>query len=148
MFSKSFVIDDATALVSDMVYSYKNILSPVQIDAKTFQDYWKKQYVKSSSKISLASLTEQSKTSSKKKALRSLVFLKVSWNSINKKDARLGASEMPPCLTDMNEAAREGRYAPCIGRSEEIKMVIRTLLQPKNKSLVLLGSQGLVKQPV
>jgi ATP-dependent Clp protease ATP-binding subunit ClpB len=48
----------------------------------------------------------------------------------------------------MNEEAREGRYAPCIGRKEEIDLVIRTLTQPKNKSLVFVGEPGIGKTAV
>lgn len=146
---KNFSIQDASALISDTVFTFQKTSDPITLDGKTFLDRWKETYRTSKLKISLASLSAESKAffSSKGVNVDEITAMVLEFNKL-KNDARLGLAELPPFLTDMNEAAREGRYAPCIGREEEINLVIRTLTQPKNKSLVFLGEPGIGKTAV
>jgi ATP-dependent Clp protease ATP-binding subunit ClpA len=146
---KSFIIHDAAALVSDIVFAFKDTVEKVALDGETFLKHWKELYQQSNIKISLASLSPESKAffNGKEINVDEMAAVVLEFNK-QKKDARLGHTELPLFLTDMNEEAREGRYAPCIGRDEEIKLVIRTLTQPKNKSLVFVGEPGIGKTAV
>ena len=143
---KSFVIADAEALLADFFYTYKD---RQEWTTDPFLQYWADDYRKSKTKISLASLSEASKTFFDEKGIDIQKFteLVVKLNQ-HKPDSLLGASEMPSYMSDMIEEAREGKYPPCIGRENEIKKVIQALNQPRNKSLVLLGPPGIGKTAV
>jgi ATP-dependent Clp protease ATP-binding subunit ClpA len=146
---KSFIIHDAAVLVSDIIFTFKDTAEKVSLDGETFLKHWKELYKQSNTKISLASLSPESKAFINGKGVNvdEMATVVLEFNK-QKKDARLGHTELPLFLTDMNEEAREGRYAPCIGRKEEIDLVIRTLTQPKNKSLVFVGEPGIGKTAV
>ncbi len=144
---KGFIIEDGLTILSDVV---NHLAADVKVlDGATFLEVWYKLYKVSPLKLSLTSVPEASlqffndrHVQVDEHATRILEINKL------KKEARSDTRDVPAFMTDMVEMAREGLYAPCIGRNDEIDVVIRSLGQSRQKSLVFTGPPGIGKTAI
>ena len=146
---KGFVLKDVAILLSDMLFEIGNPAQPYVLTKELFLQHWKASYQKDPTKISLASIDPDSKAFFAQKGINvdQYIAMVIEMNKAKAND-RLGKTDMPRFLRDMNIEAREGEYPVTVGRDEEIGAVVRSLRQSKNKSVVLLGQPGIGKTAI
>ena len=146
---KGFVLKDVPVLLADVLFQIGNSARPLILTKELFLQHWKAFYLKDPTKISLAGIDATSKAFFTQKGIDvdGCIAMVIEMNKAKAND-RLGKTDMPRFLSDMNEAAREGKYPVTIGRDAEIEIVIQRLRQPQNKSVVLLGPPGIGKTAI
>lgn len=144
---KGFSLSDALTVLSDVIQGLP--ADSKTLDSASFLTTWYKLYAITPSKISLSSIPASSTNFLKSKKVNVVDETdKILEANKKKKESRSDTRDVPPFMTDMVEMAREGHYAPCIGRDVEIDTVIRSLAQARQKSLVFTGPPGIGKTSV